>query len=429
MMNSSALKYTAAPLQPRILMLVPYEPQKDLRVLASIDLCAEVSWTEVAAMCHNIYHQQSRHYDGRVYRDLVNYTPYFGAQFGPPSNDRFPFEEGFSTLAPGLAQEVERALAAASDIVETLYFRGRTVSIPPRLLVCHGAEALLAGVRLKRRFGCPLIYDARHPWASGRPYASAAEVEALLWIERQLLPHTDRVLTSTPMTADLFVKLHDFHDAWPVLDAAPMAWRGPFSFERPRRERCRFLLQGEISPYDEGAVRQFVEQFCMLCHPLSTLVLCAPPSDLLTALTARFANHITRGMLEIHDEVGPDEMVEMATRADVSILPHGAPRVEYTKGCPRLLSMSMQAGTAIMYHQDQHFVAEVVDRYQCGRAYELVGDGLIDAVRYFSENVEMVNGLKRRAFEGARDWLCWDIQKAPYLRALEQPLEAGAAAR
>ncbi|RKH23102.1 glycosyltransferase, partial [Corallococcus sicarius] len=93
-------------------------------------------------------------------------------------------------------------------IVETLFVRGRTVSVRPRLIMCHDVYALVAAIRLKQLFGCPVVYDCHEVWAEGKLDSQWWEIEALAWIERLAIQHADHVITVSPPIVDYLKKTY-----------------------------------------------------------------------------------------------------------------------------------------------------------------------------------------------------------------------------
>ncbi len=50
-------------------------------------------------------------------------------------------------------------LAFWKALTDALYQRVRATPIIPRLIICYGLNTVVAGVRMKRLYGCPVIYD------------------------------------------------------------------------------------------------------------------------------------------------------------------------------------------------------------------------------------------------------------------------------
>jgi glycosyltransferase involved in cell wall biosynthesis len=77
--------------------------------------------------------------------------------------------------------------------------------LQPDLVYCHDLDTLYAGWRLKRRLGCPLIYDAHeHYPALMSLYLPAPLVWVLAQWERWLLRRVDGVVTASSVLADEF---------------------------------------------------------------------------------------------------------------------------------------------------------------------------------------------------------------------------------
>jgi glycosyltransferase involved in cell wall biosynthesis len=75
----------------------------------------------------------------------------------------------------------------------------------PDVVHCHDLDTLYAGWRLRRRLGCPLIYDAHEhypAWAS--LYLPAPFVTALRWWEQWLLRRVNATITASTVLRDEF---------------------------------------------------------------------------------------------------------------------------------------------------------------------------------------------------------------------------------
>jgi glycosyltransferase involved in cell wall biosynthesis len=73
------------------------------------------------------------------------------------------------------------------------------IDIKADLVHCHDLATLLPGVRIKRRLGCPLIYDAHEPYPElMQQYLPGILHSMLKRFEESLLRFVDRVLTVGP---------------------------------------------------------------------------------------------------------------------------------------------------------------------------------------------------------------------------------------
>ena len=76
-------------------------------------------------------------------------------------------------------------------------------SLRPEVVHCHDLDTLYAGVQLKRRTGCRLVYDAHEDYpALMSLYLPAPLIPLLSLFERRLLTYTDHTITASSVLAD-----------------------------------------------------------------------------------------------------------------------------------------------------------------------------------------------------------------------------------
>ena len=160
----------------------------------------------------------------------------------------------------------------------------------PDLVHCHDLDTLYAGWRLKRRLGCPLIYDAHeHYPALMSLYLPAPFVWALTRWERWLLKRVDGTITASTVLSDEFsaqgvhpvITLGNFQDVEPYAAVSPqevaalrdtlgvspqdlvVAYIGGFSRNRmilPLIEAAALAPDLSIHLWGDGAQRAEIEQ-------------------------------------------------------------------------------------------------------------------------------------------------------------------------
>lgn len=250
---------------PRVLVLVPHEPSGDARVDRTVRVASAIAPTDVVAYAPD--HDCSREYDGRVYLERIGSGYLDGEEYRRSPKDVHPFERplalwwlvrllawdglpgriaylrarrrragagagGPADAPPSAAltwQGARRAFDAvlverrddrdAFDahmdrfragyrIAETLYTRGRAHSIPPRVVVCHGLLALVAGVRLKRLFGSAVVYEPGDGGPEALAQGCAWLAEGLAHAEGLLVARADLVVASDAEQAALLKARH-----------------------------------------------------------------------------------------------------------------------------------------------------------------------------------------------------------------------------
>lgn len=210
----------------RILMLVTHEPESTAGIKWTAKLCAQIGRTDIIIFTGSTQNPPCE-YDGVIYTERVSYilsnterrlfllyrfiyklirgeerSPNLQVQRQPQGTshsiksrrnlrNRFSFGNsvigGVINASGPIANLLYHFLFAV-----TLYRRARAISIIPRLIVCHGIYALAAGVRIKKLYGCPVVYD-NHEFCS-LPETSNWEKKLIARIERRLIPKADAVI-------------------------------------------------------------------------------------------------------------------------------------------------------------------------------------------------------------------------------------------
>jgi glycosyltransferase involved in cell wall biosynthesis len=324
----------------------------------------------------------------------------------------------------GLAHSALQISDLWTSPIRPMLLRSETVFVAPTLIVCHDVWSLEAGIRLKRRFGCKLLYDnheySPHAHLSGHP------LEAVYWerYERRLCRSVDALITVTPGLAALVEKKYGLRGrAYAVPNAAPLTLPRTPSHTRPIRYPVTFLVQGVAVP--GRGFEALLDCWGQLNDPCARLWLRCPASDYLADLRRQYAHLLQNGSLEILPPVGSEDLIEAATVADVGIIPYparvGEWKVNYNHlyCCPNKLSQYMQAGLAIL-STNTHFVSSCLRKYQCGVTYDPEQPAtLLDAVRGLVDDPQKLQRMKETAFHWAQTDYHWDRQADAYRAVIE----------
>lgn len=448
----------------RILMLVPHEPERDPRVRWVTQLCAEIGPTEVVGATYPLpkstaSERPSREYDGATYLERINMHEYsskaarllsrvtWSLTFKGATR-RYIERENLSArsvsttkgdeLLPGdrvshlrrllFCNQVRKAfewidhkigalqygLTAWSSyniIIGSLYRRGRAVCIIPRLILCHDIFALAAGVKIKKLYGCPIIYDAHEFWPEADTVAPRWARRFTAFIEQKLIRQADVVVTVNPHLARHLEHFYRIAKVVSAPNAEPRRNHVP-STDRVGSLPIRFLLQG-------GAARQ--RGFEELLHAWSdlnsdevVLYLRCPENDYFASLRRHFREVIGEKKVVILQPVREENLVQAASFADVGLIPYMGPNLNHVLCCPNKLSQYMQAGLAILSNR-LLFVSEVIQRYQCGLIYDArKPETFIEAVRFLIQDPEALQAMKRNSSTAAQTAFNWECQSVEY---------------
>lgn len=418
-------------------MLVPHDPKEDPRIRWVGQLCADIARTDVIGAVWSD-RRPSVEYDGRVAVERVNVYELSSstaraaaaliAAAPMASSTRRYLERadgparGLRPLARldhrfGAARRFAAARSYTSLIVSALERRGRSVSIPPKTIVCHDIYALLAAPVLKARFGCSIIYDSHEFWPQADLASAEWEEGRMTEIERRAIRHADVVITVSPPLGEHLERLYGLDHVVVVPNAEPFDPSIEPSPERPTTDPVRFLLQGQVAP--GRGIESLLRMWSELNRPDAVLELRAPENAYLAELRERFAASLRAGLFVIRPPVREDQLVEAAASADVGIIPYVGPNVNHVFACPNKLSQYMHAGLAILAN-DLVFVSETIRRYDCGVVYRAeVPETLSSAICELVEDRPRLAAQKRNAYAAVQREFNWDVQSRPYREVLK----------
>ncbi len=424
---------------PRILVLVPHEPDDDPRIKWVAKLCAEIGRTDVLGTTWST-EKQAREYDGITYVERVNILENSSAfatviggvlgrldHLGPTRRylareGRFPQTRGLRRALRAVDHQIGAAFRFISSwgynsiFINALYRRARAISVVPRVIVCHDIYALIPAVMLKRIYGCPVIYDSHEFWPQAELLGQPWETRLLTRIERVAIRRADVVITVSPPLARHLESLYNLRHVLSVPNAEPFRNDVSPSCARQPVWPVRFLLQGRVAP--GRGIDSLLHAWCRLEDERAVLCLRCLESPYFVQLRAQFSDAFARGRIVILPPVKEDDLVLAATSADVGIIPYVGPNLNHVYACPNKLSQYMHAGLAILSNK-LDFISEVIDRYDCGLTYDAdYPESFIQSVKLMVSNLERLHAMKTNAYHAARSEFNWEIQSRPYRAAI-----------
>ncbi len=442
--------------RPYILMLVPHEPEDDPRIRWVTELCTSVARTEILGATWST-EKEAREYDGLCYKERVNINEHasgsakrvarvLGRLHDARTSRRCPAQEAREGTEEigirGVWRSWLRAVAAAGEhqteaalrfveawgfnamMMSALHRRARSVSLIPRLLICHDLYGLMPAIRLKQRYGCPVIYDSHEFWPQANLDGPPWESRILARVEGAFARRADIVVTVSPHLARHLQTLYRLNRVLSVPNAEPFIRAGSPSCERQVRWPVRFLLQGRIVP--GRGIDTFLRAWSRLNDRRAVLYLRCPESPYLTELQAQYRSLIEQERIVILEAGASTKLVELASFADVGVIPYVGPNLNHVYACPNKLSQYMQAGLAILSSR-LDFITEVVGRYECGIIYDADRpDSLVAGVKQLVDDLDRLQVMKRNAYRAAESEFNWQIQSQPYRRAIHELFDRSA---
>jgi glycosyltransferase involved in cell wall biosynthesis len=456
----------------RILMLVPHEPEKDPRIKWVTRLCSQIGRTDILGFT-STNEKPLREYDGIIYLERIQVDLYSSKtkkivylflnllQYGSARLRRIiRFAEGLrqSGKEPSLRTNILTISSSSSSqphkkteetklfssipktitgiikrmvyvyrfilrlsfyyfIVDALYQRARTMSIIPRVIICHDIYALAAGAKIKRMYQCPLIYDSHELWPEANLEAKNWEKKVTAFIEHKFIQYADKVITVTPQIARHLEYLYGITGILIAANAEPFNHSMSRSCDKPLSLPIKFLFQGNASM--GRGMEEFLELWSRLKDDRAILILRAPENDYYKYLQSRFQREINAGRIVISPPVAESDLIAVASLADIGVIPYGGPSLNHIFACPNKLSQYMHAGLAVLCNQDMEFVCNIVRRYECGLTYNATKPEIVIAALQSLINApQHLQSMKNNAYKAARSEFNWEVQSKDYYQAI-----------
>ncbi|MDP9222311.1 MAG: glycosyltransferase [Actinomycetota bacterium] len=414
----------------RILVLVPHDPDLDPRIAWSLSLCRRIAKTDVLATTWSTK-KPVKEYDGVVSVERIEATVYasplivkisaaLGRLDARRSAREFKEREGkppTTSLAraqhhAGAAFRLAAAWGYYAIIVSALHRRGRAVSIPPKLILCHDIYALLPGAALKRRFGARLVYDTHEYFPESDLLAPRWQQRLTTAVERRFIRHADAVITVSPLLANELQRVYRLRRVISVPNAEPFPPSSPAPRPRDEGAPVRFLLQGQASP-GRGIDRLF-ELWEDLDDDRAVLLVRTPDGDYPRELRERFASLFDSERAHWLPAVSERELVTAARSAHVGVIPYVGPSKNHLYASPNKLSQYMLAGLAILSN-DLPYISSLISSYECGVTYNADDEvSLRRAVDRLVSDPESLQTMRERAFLAAKREFNWQTVGRDY---------------
>jgi glycosyltransferase involved in cell wall biosynthesis len=398
-------------------MLVPHDPSADPRIGWVADLCSAVADTAILGTTWST-DQPTHAHRGQALVERI-YVP---GSAGKPAKGLELVGAKTQKLLPSV--NVVRFFAAWTwywMIVDALYRRARSEPVRPDLVVCHDLFGLMAGVRLKKLWGTPLLYDTHEYWPQANLLHEPWEESLLTRVERRLIGKADQVVTVSPPLAAHLERVYDIDGVLSVPNAVP-ALDGRLPTRAPDGP-VRFLLQGQL------AVGRGLERLLDAWSKVDTravLQLRYIPNDYATGIERRYAELFRSGRVERLAPVGEEELVNAAAEADVGVVPYVGPNLNHLYASPNKVSQYMQAGLALLVSSDLQYVASLLEHFGCGVTYDpRRPETLRAAVESIVRDPQELVRMKSAAATATETEFNWEVVSRPYADAITRLLGAG----
>ncbi|GKT21342.1 glycosyltransferase [Acidovorax sp. SUPP3334] len=236
----------------------------------------------------------------------------------------------------------------------------------------------------------PVHYDAHEYWPASDTRQFQSEQEFWLDLEKNLIKYTTDRSTVSPGLKEVFEKSYGLNfrvvpNCEPLKNSSDQKFRAKII----GNEICNFLFQGSFAPHRglEELISIWVET-----DPSANLILRGPANSFKTEMiNLAKSTGLFESRIFFPDAVSEGQLVEMASAADVGIIPYKAHGYNYAHCCPNKLSQYMAAEIPILANNTS-FVANVIREAKSGLVVDFSNKkSLLNAIAEFGSD-----GVARR---------------------------------
>jgi len=291
------------------------------------------------------------------------------------------------------------------------------------LVHCNDLDTLLAGVILKEKTGCRLVYDAHELWPVSFPDYPGSLVFLLRYFEKKLIRHVDNAFIVSPDLASIMKKWYGF-DKIGVLPNAEIYNGDGRALDTGMRKlagnRAIFLFQGGYAK--ERGLEELIKGWQGVDGSRAALFLRGMHNTFEDELRELAGDQCGEGRIFFMPPVSEEDLVAASREADVGIIPYRPVSLNNRFCCPNKFSQYLQAGLALLVN-DLPYLKSCVERFECGLSYDSSSpDTFIKAVMKLTEDWNYLNYCKKSSMKAGRESFNWDIVGAPLVEAYKELL-------
>lgn len=283
----------------------------------------------------------------------------------------------------------------------------------PDIVHCNDLDTLLVGVRLKKKYGCRVVYDAHEYWPYSDPCFAPLEKRFYILYERLLARQADHVITVNPLLARRFAADYELRNVTSIPNAVPL--------KDGRKRMCidtcvqalagarlKFLYLGGF------AVHRGIEELLWTWKEVDArraVLFLRGPDNAVRQEHQELADRL--GLLDrsvyFLRAVDPDELIDSARSADIGVIPYRPTILNHVYSCPNKLSQYLQAGLMLLTDSNLLYVTQVVTESRAGILYDSnVAGSLLNAVNRILDDPALVRQCKTNAVYFADNHFNWD---------------------
>jgi glycosyltransferase involved in cell wall biosynthesis len=272
--------------------------------------------------------------------------------------------------------------------------------IPFDVVHCHNLDALPIGVKLKKKFGIKLIYDAREIWG----YMLARDlpkwwVDYYLWKEKHIMKHVDKIITVNEPLKDYFSKITD-KPITIIMNCKPLQGT---EYEPPNNEKFTLVYLGVLGKPRfllelVEVVRELPDVHCIIGG--------MGKPEYVNALKEKSSEVSNVGFI---GRIPMEEVIPTTKKANVVVCMIDPRDPNNSRALANKQFEAMVCGRPIICTKDT-YVGKLTEREKCGLIIPYTDKDLKDAIIKLRDNPELREELGRNALKAAIREYNWEKQ-------------------
>lgn len=275
---------------------------------------------------------------------------------------------------------------------------------------CHDLDTLQAGVWLKKKTGCKLVYDAHEIFGYMiLETMPRIVVSFTFWFEKRLIKNVDGIIAvSNPVKS----YLNSITDKQITI---VMNCKSLVSEIRQHLPNNSIFTVCYIGGFVES--RMFPELVDIICSIDNVrFVVAGMKNGLYEEVKERCGKYKN---CEFLGQISAADVIPKTLESDASICMFNPDRVMHQVGLPNKVFEAMVTKTPIIVTKDMYYSTNFVEKENCGLSVENSGAGVCKAITRLRDNPELCEELGKNGLDAAFKKYNWEKQKDELLEVYE----------
>lgn len=296
----------------------------------------------------------------------------------------------------------------------------------PDLVYCNDLNTVPVGLRIARRAGCPLVYDAHEYYQGENARMDRSDREAVRRMESRALAASAASITVSSLLARRIAE--DYGVPPPVVvrnvpPAPPLAAPGGTP---PAHLPLRILYHSANLSLHGRQLRDLLDAVAEVDAPVSLQLRGNTTPPRRREIHDYLADRIPRTRWSLKPAAPFDELMAEAAHCDVGVVLNSGVLENERLTLPNKVFEYMLAGLAVATFRTDP-VAEVVVSTDCGLVTEENTSRHLAAIlRRFALDRDLVDRCRRNGFRASRERHCWEVEAPLLVETVRKALAGGA---